>query len=85
MVPGSEFLQGLQRGGLPENWVNSLALRTPLDLTVLPGFDATLLEIRHQVICCPTHQGLLDHEYTYQVVRDFLQYGKKAEGEGGLP
>lgn len=85
MVPGSEFLQELQKGGLPQKWVNSLALRTPLDLTVLPGFDATLLEIRHQVICCPTHQGLLDHEYTYQVVRDFLRYGKKAEGEGELP
>lgn len=85
MVPGSEFLQELQRGGLPQNWVNSLAIRTPLDLTVLPGFDTTLLEIRHQVICCPTHQGLLDHEDTYRVVRDFLLYGKKAEGEGSLP
>jgi triacylglycerol lipase len=81
MVPGSEFLRDLQEGGPPQNWVNSLAIKTPLDLTVLPVFDASLLEIRHQVICCPTHQGLLDHEDTYQVVRDFLLYGKKAEGE----
>jgi pimeloyl-ACP methyl ester carboxylesterase len=81
MVPGSEFLQGLEEGGLPENWVNSLSIRTPLDLTVLPRFDATVLEIRHQVICCPTHQGLLDHEDTYQVVQDFLLYGRKAARE----
>jgi triacylglycerol lipase len=85
MVPGSEFLKELERGGWPQVWVTSLAIRTPLDLTVLPGFDAPLLEIGHQVICCPTHQGLLDHEDTYQVVRDFLLHGKKEEGEGLLP
>ena len=85
MVPGSDFLRELHEGGLPQNWVNLLAVRTPLDLTVLPGFDASFLEIRHQVICCPTHQGLLDHEETYQVVRDFLLYGRKAEGERPSP
>lgn len=85
MVPGSEFLRELGKGGLPQDWVTLLAIRTPLDLTVLPGFDAPLLEIRHQVICCPTHQGLLDHEDTYQMVRDFLLYGRKAGGNGLLP
>ena len=66
----------------PSDWVNSLAIRTPLDLTVVPGYGATLLEIGHQVICCPTHQGLLDHEETYLVVRDFLLYGREG-GRGG--
>jgi len=72
MIPGSEFLQALKRGGWPEQWVEALAIRTPLDLTVVPAEGATPLESRGKVICCPTHQGLLDHEETYEVIRDFL-------------
>lgn len=72
MVPGSEFLTRLQEGGLPQRWVNTLAIRTPLDLTVVPGYGVTPLAIGDEVICCPTHQGLLDHEETYLLVRGFL-------------
>ena len=87
MIPGSEFLEGLQKGGWPQNWVNALAIRTPLDLTVVPGYGATLLGARDEVICCPTHQGLLDHEETYRAIRDFLLYGKRGDGdaEGSWP
>jgi len=85
MVPESEFLQGLQRGGWPQSWVNALTIRTPLDLTVVPGYGATLLGIGDRVICCPTHQGLLDHEETYLIVRDFLLYGRRTEGESRSP
>jgi triacylglycerol lipase len=81
MIPGSEFLRGLQKGGWPQNWVNALAIRTPLDLTVVPGYGATLLGAGDEVICCPTHQGLLDHEETYLAIRDFLLYGKRGERE----
>jgi triacylglycerol lipase len=81
MIPESDFLRGLQMGGWPETWVNALAIRTPLDLTVVPGFGATLLGIRDRVICCPTHQGLLDHEETYMIVRDFLLYGRRSEDD----
>jgi len=82
MVPGSPFLEGLHQGGLPQMWVNSMVIRTPLDLTVLPGYGVTPLGIGDQVICCPTHQGLLDHEETYLLVRDFLLNGS---GLGGNP
>lgn len=79
MVPGSDFLRGLQEGGLPQRWVNTLAIRTPLDLTVVPGYGVTPLAIGDQVICCPTHQGLLDHEETYLLVRAFLLGGEDLE------
>ena len=76
MIPGSEFLTTLQNGGWPPRWVNSLAIKTPLDLTVVPGYGAGLLGMEDFVICCPTHQGLLDHEETYLVVREFLLHGR---------
>ena len=85
MVPESEFLRGLQRGGWPQMWVNSLTVRTPLDLTVVPGYRSTLLGRGDRVICCPTHQGLLDHEETYVIVRDFLLHGRRAEGGPSWP
>jgi triacylglycerol esterase/lipase EstA (alpha/beta hydrolase family) len=37
MIPESDFLKERQQGGWPQRWVNSLAIRTPLDLTVVPG------------------------------------------------
>ena len=77
MIPESDFLRALRRGGWPQSWANVLTIRTPLDLTVVPGYGATLLGIGDRVICCPTHQGLLDHEETYLIVRDFLLYGRR--------
>lgn len=76
MIPGSSFLQELQEGGWPQRWVDALAIRTPLDLTVVPGEGASLLGIGHQIVCCPTHQGLLDHEETYSAIRSFLEAGR---------
>jgi hypothetical protein len=37
------------------------------------------------VVCCPTHQGLLDHEETYALVREFLLLGREAAEEEGFP
>lgn len=85
MVPECEFLRSLQKGGWPQNWVNALTIRTPLDLTVVPGYGATLLGVGDRVICCPTHQGLLDHEETFTLVRDFLLYGKKTGNDPYTP
>jgi triacylglycerol lipase len=79
MKPGSEFLRNLQAGPWPQAWVDALTLRTPLDMTVVPGEGATLLEDRDLLICCPTHQGLLDHEETFVVIRDFLRHGWREE------
>lgn len=77
MIPGSDFLRRLQRGGWPQLWVKAMAIRTPLDLTVVPGDAATMLGAQDRVICCPTHQGLLDHEETFLLVRDFLMNGEE--------
>lgn len=75
MRPGSPFLQALEAGGEPQRWVQALTIRTPLDLNVLPGDAATLPGIRDRMVCCPTHQGLLDHEETFEITRDFLLCG----------
>jgi len=75
MVPGSDFLKGLQAGSSPQRWVEVLTVRTPLDLTVVPWEGSTLMKSRDRLICCPTHQGLLDHEETFTMIRDFLMHG----------
>jgi triacylglycerol lipase len=80
MIPGSDFLRDLQEKGWPQRWVNAMAIRTPLDLTVVPGEGATILGIEDRVICCPTHQGLLDHEETFVAVREFLLFGRRTGG-----
>jgi triacylglycerol lipase len=77
MRPGSGFLEQLESGGQPQEWVEALTIRTPLDLNVVPGYGATLPGLGDRVICCPTHQGLLDHEEAYRVTRDFLLYGRR--------
>jgi triacylglycerol lipase len=79
MVPGSEFLKRLQGGPPPQRWVEVLTVRTPLDLTVVPWEGSTLLRGRDRLVCCPTHQGLLDHEETYVVIRNFLTQGWREE------
>jgi triacylglycerol lipase len=79
MVPGSEFLRKLQSGPPPQQWVEALTVRTPLDLTVIPWEGSTLLQGRDRLVCCPTHQGLLDHEETYVVIRNFLTRGWRQE------
>lgn len=85
MIPGSEFLQELQEGGWPQRWVEVLTVRTPLDLTVVPWAGATLMGVRDRVICCPTHQGLLDHEETFTIVRDFLLFGRQTGESSPAP
>jgi hypothetical protein len=54
-------------------------------LTVVPGYGAPPLGIEDRVVCCPTHQGLLDHEETYALIRDFLLFGKKTGRGVGFP
>jgi len=76
MVPGSDLLKDLKAGPLPQHWVEVLTLRTPLDLTVVPWDGSTLIKNSDYLICCPTHQGLLDHEETFGVIRSFLIHGR---------
>ena len=72
MRPGSPFLEALQRGPPPSRWVEALTIRTPVDLNVIPGSRGSLPGVRDEIIFCPTHPGLLDHEGAYILVRDFL-------------
>ncbi len=82
MRPGSEFLRSLEAGEEPQRWVEALTVRTPLDLNVLPNTAATLPGLGDRIVCCPTHQGLLDHEETFGIARDFLLFGSTASRAG---
>jgi triacylglycerol lipase len=82
LVPGSELLTKLKEGPQPQHWVEVLTVRTPLDLTVTPWEGSTLLKSSDHLICCPTHQGLLDHEETFGVIMSFLLHGRSG-GETG--
>jgi triacylglycerol lipase len=77
MRPGSPFLEELLSGPPPQRWVDALTIRTPLDLHVVPGSGGTLPGLWDAVVCCPTHQGLLDDEATFQIAREFLVYGTR--------
>jgi triacylglycerol lipase len=85
MRPGSEFLQALEAGPTPDHWVEALTIRTPLDLHILPSEGGTLPGMGDRVVCCPTHQGLQDHEETFTLARDFLLYGMVGLGAGEWP
>ena len=82
MQPGSDFLTRLQDGPGPERWVEALTIRTPLDLTVVPNSGATLPGMGDRLVCCPTHQGLQDHEETFRILRNFLLFGRRGGPDG---
>ena len=76
MQPGSPFLDSLNTGGFVPDSIDALAVRTPLDLRVIPGESAVLPDAentRNVEICCPTHPGLLDHDDTFRAIVDFLR------------
>jgi triacylglycerol lipase len=80
MVPGSDFLERLQRAGrgVPEG-VEALAIRTPTDLRVIPASSAVLAGAPNLEICCPSHQQLIQGgtEVFMETVR-FLTQGTDA-------
>ena len=84
MRAGRDLLARLEEGRNPNRWVEALTIRTPLDLTVVPNRGGTLPGMGDRMICCPTHQGLQDHEETFLLARDFLLYGRRG-GEGDIP
>lgn len=87
MEPGSPFLDTLNAGPFVPDRVDALAVRTPLDLRVIPGESAVLPSAENTwnvEICCPTHPGLLDHDETFGAVVEFLRDGGREEdGESG--
>lgn len=78
MIPGSDFLNRLNElPGVPDG-VEALALRTPIDLRVIPTSSSRLHgeAVENVEICCPTHQGLVDDERTFEEVLQFLLVGR---------
>lgn len=78
MVPGSDFLDRLNREEPVFGSVDVLSIRTPLDLSVIPGSSAMLPGALNLEVCCPSHQGLLDDEETFNALRAFLLVGPSA-------
>jgi pimeloyl-ACP methyl ester carboxylesterase len=73
MQPGSTFLLGLLHMPLIPMGVRAVTIRTPLDLHILPGDNATLPGFPDLKVCCPTHAGLLDHAETFEIIERFLK------------
>jgi triacylglycerol lipase len=86
MVPGSLFLTQLNTALPVPLGIEALAIRTPLDLRVIPASSALLRGdgVENLEVCCPTHSGLVDDDRTFREVLAFLR-GSRAEaaGEGG--
>lgn len=72
MQPGTEFLLDLNRELLPHRNVRVMAVRTAMDLRVIPGESAELPGALNREVCCPTHRGLIDDAETFELVRSFL-------------
>ena len=75
MIPGSDFLNRLSEIPVSPRGVEMLAIRSPLDLVVIPGSSAILPGAENVEVCCPTHQGLLDDAEAFQRLERFLLHG----------
>ncbi|NIP56704.1 MAG: hypothetical protein GWM92_01215 [Gemmatimonadetes bacterium] len=76
MEPGSPFLDSLNALPAVPEGVDALAVRTPLDLRVIPGESALLPEggnARNVEVCCPTHPGLVEDREVFRIVVRFLR------------
>jgi triacylglycerol lipase len=75
MVPGSPFLSRLNEAPVIPPGVEALAIRTPVDLRIIPASSARLEGegVTNLELCCPTHTGLVDDERTFQEVVRFLR------------
>lgn len=73
MERGSRFLLDLIRARPVPRGVEAITIRTPLDLHVLPNESATLPGFPNLEVCCPTHQGLLDDDATFELIERFLE------------
>jgi pimeloyl-ACP methyl ester carboxylesterase len=74
MVPGSDFLDRLNAAAMGDS-VEVLAVRTPVDLNVIPSSSAMLPGARNVEICCPSHHGLLTDKQSLDEILAFLVHG----------
>lgn len=75
MIPESDFLLELNDPARSANGTEMLAIRSPLDLVVIPNSSAVLSGAENLEVCCPTHQGLLDDPQTFIQIEGFLLHG----------
>lgn len=87
MAPGSEFLSRLNENNPFPDSVTALAIRTPIDMRVIPGSSAMLPGAHNLEICCPTHNGLADDDRVFTDVRTFLLHGTESlpESDDTIP
>lgn len=72
MKPGSPFLLELRNvRGVPPG-VEALTIRSKVDLHILPPESATLNGVPDVEICCPSHEGLLNHPQAFDAMARFL-------------
>ena len=85
MIPGSAFLSELNDPARSRERVEMLAIRSPLDLVVIPSSSAVLAGAENLEICCATHQGLLDDRLTFVQIQGFLLQGSDGLSDPGNP
>lgn len=73
MLPGSAFLERLNRGPPVPAGVEAYTVRTPFDLRIFPPSSATLPGARDVVVCCPSHPGLLFDPATFGAILQILE------------
>jgi triacylglycerol lipase len=77
MRAGSAFLAGLDRAGPPAD-VPAVSIASAADRVVWPS-SARLTGARHVTLCCPPHNGLLQHGGVLRAVQGALS---APEGKG---
>lgn len=72
MEPESPFLDTLNAAPPVPEGVSALTVRTPVDTHILPGESATLPGVPDELVCCPSHAGLLRSLEAFRIIRRFL-------------
>jgi triacylglycerol lipase len=77
MLPGSPFLTTLNAQPPVPVGIEALAVRTPVDLRIIPAASGELRGsgVRSIEICCPSHGGLVEDPRVFLEVVLFLQLG----------
>lgn len=75
MEPGSAFLDTLNAAPPVPDGVEALTIRTPVDTRIIPGESAMLPGVRDEIVCCPTHAGLVRDLEAFRIIRRFLDQG----------
>lgn len=77
MLPGSPFLTDLNLHPAVPEGLEALAIRTPVDLRIIPASSGKLRgsRVQNMEICCPSHAGLVEDPRVFLQLVLFLQLG----------